>query len=814
MSFTLQPILASVKGTPDFVISTTPKFPEELFVFLGMALLERVPRSKDHIGLKMLLARLYNAGVRVGLLVKCFGVAHTTLRRWGLALKSGDPERITEAFSGQGGRRKITPEIEQYVRDRFHELHTEYRNYNKRIRQEVGRYFKVGVSAERLRWIFKEERDKAAERQGGEDCEGESEKAKPDIENRANSWESRQEDLEIQGISTDTRNNSLRRGEMVYSGRKVSEHPKVYHHVGMVLLSPWLDELTGDLTEHHDIIRQWFGQVLQGAVNHERSKTLGFSSLDFLVGPSVRSINYQRHLLKGIATHEGTLGMLKRNGRLLNLTDERIFYYDPHVKQYTGVLKILKGWCGGIGGISKVMNMDFIHTQKGAPCFVQHYDNYYDLRERFFICRAAFRRILGDKPGSLTWIVDRGLYSLPALQQLIETGDQIITWEKGYGGDGWDEGKKSGSFVKLRRRNHANDLLAYRFQWQESEWARDAQIRRIVVRAVNPKGNEIEVAILASDREQNVEEIIGQMFSRWLQENDFWYLDTHFGVNELTSRAHRRYDVLATQLTDRQVESRQHKEVMQEKRKVESKLARLLLKQEKQQMQAEKKRKAVEQNRECLEAECRELEEQLAAAPAGGGSSDKRYQEIRGKRQQSERALKRISAKAVKEQETAKKKREELQEEIREKKRELEEAEEKLLETIREESRLQALIEEQYFCLDARRKAFMDAIRLSCRNIFYRLLDIFKPMYNNYRDDHVILRQLTRSMGIVEKQDGQVIVQLLPAMEFSPKMRRIIEDFLKVMSGQINRYFVGRYLPIRIELAANQPLTFVQRARE
>lgn len=35
---------------------------------------------------------------------------------------------------------------------------------------------------------------------------------------------------------------------------------------------------------------QWFAQVLLGAVNHEQSKTIAFSSVKFLVGPSVRAI--------------------------------------------------------------------------------------------------------------------------------------------------------------------------------------------------------------------------------------------------------------------------------------------------------------------------------------------------------------------------------------------------------------------------------------------------------------------------------------------------------------------------------------------
>ncbi len=45
----LQPILEPVKGAPDIVLSVNPQYPDELFVFLGMALLERVPRLRDHI---------------------------------------------------------------------------------------------------------------------------------------------------------------------------------------------------------------------------------------------------------------------------------------------------------------------------------------------------------------------------------------------------------------------------------------------------------------------------------------------------------------------------------------------------------------------------------------------------------------------------------------------------------------------------------------------------------------------------------------------------------------------------------------------
>jgi len=172
----------------------------------------------------------------------------------------------------------------------------------------------------------------------------------------------------------------------------------------------------------------------------------------------VSALNHQRYLLGQLAGIEHTLAMLKRNTRLLDLSNRHIFYYDPHVEEYTGFLKILKGWCGGTGRVNKVLNLDFIHTLNGSPCFVQHFDNYYDVRERFFMCTAAFRRILPGEERSLTWIADRGLYSLQVLQRIVEMGDHIVTWEKGYARDGWDDSKESESFTRLRPRNYESDV--------------------------------------------------------------------------------------------------------------------------------------------------------------------------------------------------------------------------------------------------------------------------------------------------------------------------------------------------------------------
>jgi len=800
----------------------------------------------------MLLARLYNAKVQVQSLVECFGIAHTTLRRWGLALLSGDMERIKRAFSGQGAERKVTPEIEDYVRNRFHELYGDYRNYNQMIREEVKKHFKTEVSAERLRWIFVQEREKRAKAQDvfiQETVETESEKSHGNLEcddltpeansgERANRCESvvNTDNLERAFLSQGhnslqdnefttthgcsklnehpteqaTPNYSLCKGEMIYSGKAVPRRAQLVHHAGLVLFSPWLDQVTGDLNKHRDIIRQWFAQVLMGAVNHEQSKTIGFSSLEFLVGPSVSALNHQRYLLGELAGIKPTVAMLERNARLLQLSNRHIFYYDPHVEEYTGFLKILKGWCGGMGRVNKVLNLDFIHTLRGWPCFVQHFDNYYDVRERFFMCTQAFRGILPGGQRSLTWIADRGIYSLKALQRVVEKGDQIITWEKGYAREGWNDDGKSESFTRMRARNYESDLLAYEFCWQESPWVRDSRFRRIVVRARNPKGNEIEVAILASDREQSARQIIILIFSRWLQENDFSYLMNHFGIDELTSRAYESYSSLEGELTDRQVRSREYKAVMKKKRKVESGLSRLLLTRQKQQKLIIRKRGDGQRKRECLESEFKNLEGRLKAGESAENddSHQNTSRQLERQKHKSHKALEKLIAKLEKQEQTDKGKQQELEVNIRAKTVEMENVENSLMETVRDESRLQALIEEQYFRLDMRRKAFMDAIRVSCRNIFYCLMDIFRPLYNNYRDDHVILRELTRSLGIIEKRDGVVTIGLLPAMEFQPKVRQIVSNFLEQMSNLINAHFGGRHLPVRIQLLADQSKLF------
>ena len=72
-----------------------------------------------------------------------------------------------------------------------------------------------------------------------------------------------------------------------------------------------------------------------------------------------------------------------------------------------------------------------------------------------------------------------------------------------------------------RTRNHAQDLRVYRFEYIDQPWARNPQMRQRIVRATNPQGRTVEVALLTDDRQRPAPQIICLMFNRWIQENDF-----------------------------------------------------------------------------------------------------------------------------------------------------------------------------------------------------------------------------------------------------------------------------------------------------
>lgn len=402
--------------------------------------------------------------------------------------------------------------------------------------------------------------------------------------------------------------------------------------------------------------------------------------------------------------------ILRINGECVGIDSCHAFYYDPHSKHYTGMHKTLKGWCSRLRFAEKILHMDFIHTSLGFPVYIHHDDNYYDLRERFIIVMNAFRDQFGfDRQRPLSFVIDRGVYGMDFFESLItdESKTYFVTWEKGYQGDIEEPIDWQGSFHLYKERNSSKKLQQYTFSFVDQLWPRQNSIRRLIVRATNPQGNTIHVSILTNDLHRSAQDLIELMFTRWIQENDFKYLDTHFGINEITSYGVISYKDLEKVVNDRQVKNGQYKALEKQRSNIKGKLKTRLLR-----------------------AHC------------------------------------------------AKKENPKRQKEIDELTQELGKIEIELSQTDKEVSRLNSLIEDNFKKLETNKKSLMDGIKITARNFFYLSLQPFKQAYDNYRDDHVLFRHLTRSSGLIRYHGERVEVLLMPEANYPPKVVKIIDDML------------------------------------
>lgn len=103
-------------------------------------------------------------------------------------------------------------------------------------------------------------------------------------------------------------------------------------------------------------------------------------------------------------------------------------------------------------------------------------------------------------------------------------------------------------------------------------------------------------------------------------------------------------------------------------------------------------------------------------------------------------------------------------------------------ETNRQTSRLDTLIQAQCRKLNTSSKQVYDALKLIARNAFYTELAPFKKAYDNYRDDHTIFRNLTRSPGLLTTTESQLIATLHPTAAHPPARRKLIEALFETMN--------------------------------
>jgi hypothetical protein len=254
-------------------------------------------------------------------------------------------------------------------------------------------------------------------------------------------------------------------------------------------------------------------------------------------------------------------------------------------------------------------------------------------------------------------------------------------------------------------------------------------MRQIIVRALDKKWDVlIEVSILADDKERPAKEIIELMLKRWVQENDFKYLIKHFGINEITSYSFTDYKELKDKIEDKMYICSKHKALSKEIKIVRAKLKTALLR--------------------------KHTFEQKHPGPEKKLTS--------GQKQRKEKIWSDTDRLCA----------------------ELEQLEQLRRSTGKYVSKIEELINNDYQKLDTDVKSFMDAIKIMARNIFYLSFEPFKQKYDNYRDDHVVFRHLTRCGGFIEKTCDKINVKLLPEMEYSPKLKTNIENILELINNK------------------------------
>jgi len=775
----LHPLLGTDKSNPFLELLIDPTSPSDILVHFGMRLLEKVTRGKDRIEEKMLAGRLYNANFKRSALVETFNKDRKTLQRYGNALKSGDVKKMTCAFSGQGGEKKLDKHKELFVRQTFRDIYCQQGCHSNRfIRKELKRKLGITVNRETVRLIINEEKEKMQHSGSFLPVKKEDFQEVFSVVNHFfAAFNAKNQKPEK---DTQCNNGPLSGG----GSRKICNHSPCFppfqllpdkkkwpfqegtflHHAGLFLARPLIDRTSIAYEDDQNIARQWIGSVLCGAVNLEQMRQLNYPALELLIGPQISSNYRQRKRLHQVANSENTTAIWRENIRLVEAHRDDTFLYDPHGIEYTGEQKILKGWLGGSHKIAKAYYQDFVHTTDGKPVMAFLEDNYEDLRLRFPRQVPRLRQLLGgDQDRKLTFVIDRAIYDLEELRNFRDQNVYVITWEKAVKNLLWEppDEESIGRFAMIKYKNSKESTTTYHVQYYRQPWSRETSFWRYVVAL--RKGDEaapIILPVLCTDPTRNQESSIRPILERWVQENDLLYNILNVGINEITSYKNISYAEIADSLTDHEMGNPVARKLCAERLQLKRLWGKILVCREEKQKQMQQFLEEFDQSFTKIQSDAKK------------NSDPTKQKELKKKSKQQ--LLKK--KKKQKTYENFKFKNRQDEADVVEKIRILDKSLEK--EPL-EISRLERLIEENFRKLNFDPKAYMDAIRITARNIFGVLHSQFRPVYNNYRNDHRILRELIRAPGVIRRTETEIIVTLIPSRQYSKKTKNAVEQFLQ-----------------------------------
>jgi hypothetical protein len=442
-----QLILPTDKRNPCFSLyaSEDERF---IHVFYGLELFEVVPDDHEHMGFKMMVGRLYNAGVKVTTLEDTFNLDRKTIGSWGRAMRSRDPEVLQQVLLGRGASQKRTPAIDRYVVRRRSELLDEgCPEYRATLIREIETIFEVRLSGETIRKIVGGM--KGLEAPTSEHFERPGDPGINPIIPFSGETTCSPTAISTMGYlpenppqpSCQAASGEIPPPPAAPSPSKSSPpcwnpltgDAQLCDHLGMLVFASALTTISQATNPPEPLLAQWLGSVLLGARNIEQTKYLNWEDLGTILGQTVRFPTTQRDELTRLATPATIDAVLRWNHQQLNLPDaDGDLYYDPHTAHYTGTQNILKGWCASIRWADKLINSDYIHTAQGHPIYFECTDSFDDLRGRFFPLIERLRASLQWSPQRvLTFIVDRGIYSNDVFNQVLaDPNIHFITWEK------------------------------------------------------------------------------------------------------------------------------------------------------------------------------------------------------------------------------------------------------------------------------------------------------------------------------------------------------------------------------------------------
>ena len=80
----------------------------------------------------------------------------------------------------------------------------------------------------------------------------------------------------------------------------------------------------------------------------------------------------------------------------------------------------------------------------------------------------------------------------------------------------------------------------------------------------------------------------------------------------------------------------------------------------------------------------------------------------------------------------------------------------------------------------------MDALRITASNIFRNVQERYRAICNNFRDDHVLVRMISRCSGTLTRMPSAIIIELWLPGTLQPHQLEAIRTMLEEIEERTN----------------------------